>query len=201
MTDSKDRVNAYFRQLRASRARFWFVGVLFFVLMALTHGGAELKAWLEPAHRAGLTRVVHYRVIFTIWATIILLTPALCFHIFSRSNAPNSYWRAFWTFAIWRSCAPVLGGVRHLPWRHLCRFPQPGRRGDRSRENRRSTRPRFLPGRVVGVGRYFVVAGLGQHKWVRVQRGAVHLLAFVMFFGAAVLAAKPASWPLSSASS
>src|SRR5206468_5782261 len=31
-------------------------------------------------------------------------------------------------------------------------------------------------------------------KWVRVQRGAVHLLAFVMFVGSTVLAPK-ASWP------
>src|SRR5206468_2066073 len=84
-----------------ARARFWFVFALFLVLMALAHGGAELKAWLD-ARAPGTTghTVVYYRAIFTIWATIVLLTPALCFYIFSRAGAPNSYWRAFWTSSV-----------------------------------------------------------------------------------------------------
>src|SRR5438128_694533 len=74
-----------------SRAKFWFVFALFLLLMVLAHGGAELKVRLgTPVHT-----VLYYRVIFTIWACILLLTPALCFHVFSRADAPNSYWRAF----------------------------------------------------------------------------------------------------------
>src|SRR4051812_47122737 len=85
-----------------ARARFWFVFAVFLVLMALAHGGAESKAALDGrAAAAGVAGPVHTvlydRVVLTIWAAILLLTPALCFHVFSRSDAPNSYWRAFWT--------------------------------------------------------------------------------------------------------
>src|SRR6266542_3012240 len=94
-----------------ARARVWFVFALFVVLMALAHGGAELKAMLDARAPAGVRghTVVYYRVIFTIWATIILLTPALCFHVFSRADAANTYWRAFWTFAF-------LAFLTHLYW-------------------------------------------------------------------------------------
>src|SRR5215469_10060531 len=87
------------------RARILFVGALFLGLMILAYGGAYLKAWLDlrgPAEEA-------YTVIFTIWVTVTLLIPALCFHIFSRSNAPNTYWRAFWTFA-------YLAFLAHVYW-------------------------------------------------------------------------------------
>src|SRR6266700_578371 len=84
-----------------SRAKFWFVFALFVVLMALAHGGAELRGWLDARSAPAVPdhTVLYYRVIFTIWAAILLLTPALCFHVFSRADAPNTYWRAFWTFA------------------------------------------------------------------------------------------------------
>ena len=106
-----------------SRARFWFVFALFLVLMALAHGAAELQARLKAG--AGLS-VDHYRVIFTIWATTLLLTAALCFHVFSRSDAPNSYWRAFWTFgylallthlywAVFGTCHGNFGTIFHRP--------------------------------------------------------------------------------------
>src|SRR5262249_49699939 len=83
------------------RARFWFVFALFLFLMLVVHGGAELRGWLDAHAEAGVPAhpVLHYRVIFTIWAAIVLLTPALCFHVFSVSAAPNSFWRALWTFA------------------------------------------------------------------------------------------------------
>src|ERR1700729_3800837 len=73
------------------RARYIFVAILFLVLMVLVHGGAELKAWLDPPGppaegtvaelqtwlASGLPAVAHtaayYRVIFSILATIILL--------------------------------------------------------------------------------------------------------------------------------
>src|SRR5262245_12595464 len=83
------------------RATFWFVFALFLFLMVVSHGGAELRGWLEAHAAAGapIHPVLHYRVIFSIWTAILLLTPALCFHVFSVSDAPNCFWRAFWTFA------------------------------------------------------------------------------------------------------
>ena len=88
----------------SSASIFWFAGAVFVALMALAHGGAILAQHQQPDADA-----FYYRVIFTIWACIFLLTPALCFHIFSRSDGTNSYWRAFWTFAF-------LALLVHLYW-------------------------------------------------------------------------------------
>src|SRR5271156_3509645 len=83
-----------------ARARLLFVGALFLVLMALVYGGAYLKVWLDANNGVANPPTFAYDiVIFAIWATVVLLTPALCFHIFSRSTGANTYWRAFWTFA------------------------------------------------------------------------------------------------------
>jgi hypothetical protein len=94
------------------RAIFWFVFVLFLVLMAVAHVAAELQA-LSDANSTLPVRVVHstvyYRVVFAIWVTILFLIPALCFHVFSRSDAPNSYWRILWTFSF-------LAFATHLYW-------------------------------------------------------------------------------------
>ena len=67
-----------------SRARFWFVFALFILLMGLAYSGAELQARLDAHAAPGLPvhTLLYYRVIFTIWVSIILLTPALCFHVF-----------------------------------------------------------------------------------------------------------------------
>ena len=87
------------------------------VLMALAHGGAELRGWLDARSAPAVPdhTVLYYRVIFTIWAAILLLTPALCFHVFSRADAPNTYWRAFWTFAY----LAFLIWLRQRYWRSL----------------------------------------------------------------------------------
>ena len=82
------------------RARYLFVGVLYVVLMLVVYGAAALQGWLDhTTPSAEPHSVENYRTIFSIWATIVLVTPALCFHVFSRSDAANTYWRAFWTFA------------------------------------------------------------------------------------------------------
>ncbi len=170
-----------------SRARFWFVFALFLVLMALAHGAAELQARLKAG--AGLS-VDHYRVIFTIWATTLLLTLALCFHVFSRSDTPNSYWRAFWTFgylallthlywAVFGTCHHDFGTIFHRPGAPAypeCLVEHPG--------------PDFFLAAWWGLDVVLAWLVADNIKWVRVQRGAVHLLAFTMFFGATVLAVK-----------
>jgi hypothetical protein len=183
-----------------ARARFWFVFVLFLVLMGLAHGGAELRAWQDAAYTgkgAGarpVHTVVYYRVLFTIWVTIALLTPALCFHIFSRSDARNSYWQAFWTFS-------YLAYLAHFCWAVFGMFDGNLDAIFHSQEGVATDPEKVVdhPGPD-----FFLTAWWGldvllswlissDRKWVRVQRGAVHLLTFVMFFGAAVLAPK-AGW-------
>ena len=175
-----------------ARARFWFVLVLFLVLMALAHGGAELKALLDARAPAGVRghTVVYYRVIFTIWATIVLLTPALCFHVFSRADAPNTYWRAFWTFAYLAFLTHLywtLVGTFHLNWTEIF-HSQEGVATDLERVVDHPAPDLFL---AAWWGFDVVLAWTASdRKWVRVQRGAVHLLAFTMFFAAFVLAEK-----------
>lgn len=174
-----------------SHARYWFVFALFIVLIATAHAAAELQAWLDSRGPGHGHTVVYYRVIFTIWATIALFTPALCFHIFSRSDAPNSYWRAFWTFA-------YLALLAHLYWTVFGTF-----HGDFNAIFHSQEGVATDPEKVVDhPGPDFVLAAWwgfdvllawlvsDNLKWVRVQRGAVHLLAFAMFFGAFVLAPK-----------
>ncbi len=174
-----------------SRARFWFVCALFVVLMVLAHAAAELQAWLDARAPGPGHSVVHYRVVFTIWATVVLLTPALCFHVFSRSDAPNSYWRAFWTFS-------YLALLAHLYWAVFGTF-----HGDMHAIFHSQEGVATDPEKVVDHPGpdFFLAAWWGLDvvlswlvsdnlKWVRVQRGAVHVLAFVMFFGATVLAPK-----------
>jgi hypothetical protein len=54
-------------------------------------------ALLVPETTPNLDR---YRTIFTIWATIVLLIPALCLYVFSdASSAVYNYWHLFWTFS------------------------------------------------------------------------------------------------------
>jgi hypothetical protein len=175
-----------------ARARLLFVGVLFVVLIAIAHGGAELKAWLDargPA--ASVHSVDFYRVIFTIWVAVVLVTPALCFHIFSRSDAPNSYWRAFWTFAylsflvhiywaVFGTCGGDWDVVFHSqvpsPAFPECIVDHPN--------------PDFFFAAWWGLDVLLAWVASGNNKLIRVQRGAVHVLAFIMFFGATVLAPK-----------
>jgi hypothetical protein len=175
------------------RARFWFVFVLFLVLMALAHAAAELQA-LRDASSTLPGHIVHsalyYRVIFTIWLTVLFLIPALCFHVFSRSDAPNSYWRTWWTFA-------YLAFGAHLYWSVFGMFHGDLAAVFHSREGEAANPEQVVdqPGPDFFLAAWWTIDVLlawlaPDRKWVRVQRGGVHLLVFVMFFGATVLAAK-----------
>ena len=175
-----------------ARARFWFVFWLFLVLMVLACSAAELRGWLDARQAAGLPvhSVPYYGAVFTIWAAILLLTPALCFHVFSIADAPNSFWRAFWTFAYLAFLAHLcwtIVGMFHLNWVEIFHSQQ-GIATDPEKVVDHPGPDLFL---AVLWGFDVLLAWLvADHKWVRVQRGAVHLLAFVMFFGAFTLATK-----------
>jgi hypothetical protein len=173
-----------------TRARYWFVFALTVVVIGLAYGGAHLQAWLDARGPEPHHTLVYYRVIFTIWATIVLLTPALCFHVFSRSNAPNSYWRAFWTGSYVAFLAHVYwtvfgtyGGDLHT----ILQSHGPGTDPEKLVEH---PIPDFILTAWWGFDVLLAWLVSDNIKWVRVQRGAVHLLASSMFFGAFVLADK-----------
>src|SRR5262249_11013846 len=134
--------------------------------------------------------LLYYRVIFTIWATIFLLTPALCFHVFSRADARNSYWRAFLTFGYLAFLTHIyLTGFAsfHLNWTGIF-HSHAGVAVNPESVVEHPGPDLFL---AAWWGLDVLLAGLvSDYKWVRVQRGAVHLLAFTMFFAAFTLAAK-----------
>jgi|HubBroStandDraft_5_1064220.scaffolds.fasta_scaffold00205_5 hypothetical protein len=174
------------------RARFWFVFWLFLFLMALAHGAAELKGYLDAHQPPGLLvhTVLYYRVVFTIWATIFLLTPALCFHVFSTADDPNTFWRPFWTFAYLAFMAHVYWTVvvmYHLNW-WVVFHSQQGVATDPEKVVDHPGPDLFL---AAWWGIDVLLAWLlRDYKWVRVQRGAVHLAAFAMFFAGFTLASK-----------
>jgi hypothetical protein len=170
---------------------FWFAAALFLVAMAIAHGAALLQDYTTPESKLPNSDRFYYFDIFTIWACIFLLTPALCFHIFSHSDASNSYWRAFWTFAF-------LALLVHLYWAitgscggNFDAIYNP----DDARKQYQGCRvdhpaPDFFLTLWWALDVVLAYLISDNVKWVRVQRGAVHLLAFVMFFGAFVLAEK-----------
>ncbi len=168
---------------RLVRARFAFVFVAFLVLIGLAHGGAELKVWLASGHPG--PSVVYYRALLAYCVATILLTLALGFYLFSRRGAPNSYWRAFWTFG-------YLAYLCHIGWRAFGTI-----HGDLSGAQEETV---DLGKAVSRLGPDFILTlwwGLdvvlawvicSDRKWVQLQRGALHLFAFAIFFGATVLA-------------
>jgi hypothetical protein len=152
--------------------------------MALAHGGAELQAGLD--NHTGL----YYHVIFTIWASLILLTPALCFRFFSHTDTSHTYWRAFWTFS-------YLAFLTHLYWTIFATFHLNWYEIFHSKEGMAVDPQRIVqhPGPDLFLAAWWgldvLLAWLvPNRKWIQVQRTAVHLLAFIMFFAAFTLATK-----------
>src|SRR5262249_59507671 len=104
--------------------------------------------------------------------------------------AGNSYWRPFWTFAylallahlywaIFGTCAGNFHVIYHQPpplELKECVVEHPA--------------PDFFLAAWWGLDVLLSWIVTDNIKWVRVQRGAVHVLAFSMFFGAFVLAEK-----------
>src|SRR5262245_5913317 len=157
------------------RARLLFILVLFLVLIALAHGGAELAGYVK----GGSTAVVdHYRAIFTLWVVTALATPALCAYIFLRRGGRNGYWIGFWT-------GGYLAYLLHLYWK-VAAGAEPTSRG-------------LFFDSVGTLGWWASVLAVwwtvdiilawtisSDRKWVQVQRGALHLFAFVVLFAMSV---------------
>ncbi len=82
-------------------------GLLVLLAHIVAHDAATYNVW--GTGWPFIHSVTYYRVIFTIWATVILLTPALCFFILLKPGAVETYSRSFWTFA-------YIALLFHLCW-------------------------------------------------------------------------------------
>ncbi len=176
-----------------AKARFWFVFALFLVLMLLAHLGAELRAVMDARAPGDVERhtVLYYRVIHSIWVTILLLTPALCFQVFSRPGAPNSYWRAFWTWSYAAFLVHLfwtIAATYHWNWYEIF-HSHIGEATDPERVVQHPG-PDLILAAWWGLDVLLAWTASDKPKWIRVQRGAVHFVAFVMFFAAFTLASK-----------
>lgn len=126
---------------------------------------------------------------FTIWATIALVTPALCLFPFIRHSAlAGRYWLAFWTVSL-------LAFAVHFYWAVVLVF---GNDWSRILDTPRVSAPRLDT--VFAVWWVVDVLLAWFHRsdalWVRAQRLLVHLLAFILFF---MGAAREGELPLSRA--
>jgi hypothetical protein len=170
--------------LESFRARSWIVLFDFAVLMGLAYLYANTTMVpKEEAHS-----VTFYNVITTIWVTTVLLTPALCFHFLS---VMDSYWRAFWTFA-------YLAFLAHLYWTVGATFHFDFWAIFHSQEDVATNPERIVdhPGPDFlltiwwGIDVLLAWVTTNPTRLIFIQRRAVHILAFVMFFGATVIASK-----------
>lgn len=177
-------------------------------LAAALLGAAFLAAWLtrdlplfsllppgggvadiQPGQRQDL-----HRTFFTIWASLLLAMPALALVWFkTESDLAARGWLLFWS-AAW------LVFMVHFYWAVSVIF---GNDWDRIRHTARVSAPILDTVFAVWWTLDVCLAWLLSTNplWVRVQRGGVHILAFVLFFmGAAregeLLASRSLGWAL-----
>jgi hypothetical protein len=166
-----------------ARSRYCRVAILAVLLIVLAHLGAwdaSNYAWhlkLAPLHS-----LTYYFVIFTIWATAILLTPALCFFILLKPGAIETYWRAFWT-------SSFFAFLTHLYWTVVATFHWNfheifhSQIGVATNPERIVQHP--LPDTILALwwGMDVLLAWRVRRDvaGIRLQRGLLHLVAFLMF--------------------
>src|SRR5262245_18131368 len=179
-----------------ARNRILFVFALFLALISVSHVVAEVKGYLdERAKEANPGRLTHtvtfYRAIFAIWVSTVLLIPAQVAFIFSRSRGGNSYWLAFWTCSYLAFLVHLywtIGGIFHWNFYDVFHSPE-GVAEDPEKVVNNPGPDLFLTAWwTLDVVLAWTISS--DRKWVQLQRGAVHMLAMTMFFGATVLASK-----------
>ncbi len=163
--------------------RFVRVALLSGFLILLAHVVAGQTAWYVGRSGApGVHTVTYYRVIFTIWATAILLTPALCFYILFKPGAIESYWRSFWTFA-------YVAFLLHFYWTVIGTFHLNFYEIFHSHSGFVANQEHIVdhPGPDLfltlwwGLDVALLWLVRREIRWIRLQRGLLHLVAFGMF--------------------
>lgn len=125
---------------------------------------------VQPGQRFDL-----HATFFTVWATIALVTPALCLFPFTRrSEVAGRYWLAFWTVSL-------LAFAIHFYWAVVLIF---GNDWSRILNTPRVSAPRLDTVFFVWWVADVLLAWFHRSNafWLRAQRVGVHLLAFILFF-------------------
>lgn len=148
---------------------------------------------LAPDVQKGQRLDLH-RTFFTIWAALVLVTPALALVFFrNTSGRAARYWLAFWT-------AALVAFLVHLFWAVSVIF---GNDWQRILQTPRVSAPVldtvFAVWWCIDVG--IAWFSRSEASWVKFQRVLVHMLAFVLFFmGAAhegeLLASRVLGWTM-----
>lgn len=150
------------RESAISLTQFTNAYVPFAVLIAL--------ALMLPETTQNLNR---YRTIYTIWATILLLIPALSLYVFSDASAiVYNYWHLFWTFS-------YLAFLFHFYWAVFVFYG--GVRNTFVEQGSLIAGTNFLLtvwwGADVGLS-WLIPPG---PMWLRLERAAAHLFVFSIF--------------------
>jgi hypothetical protein len=175
-----------------SRSSFLPLVLLSLGLIALAHVGAEVTRWPGIAGPEGGHTVTFYRVIFTIWVTTLLVTPALCSFVLLRPGDTGACWRWLWTMAYvaflfhvyWTVWGTFHGNIAEIFNSHS---KMPGVNRERVVDHPGMD---FLLTFWWGLDVALAWLVTRRVRWIRLQRSAVHFFTFIMFFGALVLAAK-----------
>lgn len=117
-----------------------------------------------------------HRTFFTAWATLILVTPALCAFLFRRtSESAARYWQAFWTVSF-------VAFVVHFFWAVSVLFDNDW--GRILGAHKRVSAPILDTVVAAWWGLDVLLAWLvrDERAWVRIQRVLVHAAVFVLFF-------------------
>jgi hypothetical protein len=127
-------------------------------------------ALIAPEATQNLER---YRTIFTIWATIILLTPALCCFVFSDiTRAAYNYWHLLWTFSF-------LAYMLHFYWAVFIVFQ--GIRGTFVGQGNLIAGTNFLLTAWWGIDVVLSWLLTSYDRWLRVERLGAHVFVFTVF--------------------
>jgi Animal haem peroxidase len=155
--------------------------ILFAHVVAWRQAGNWTGAWSPPADL-----VVYWFAILTIWATVALLTPALCFLILFKPGAIETYWRSFWTFA-------YIALLFHLYWAiaGVCKSNfeaifNHGHFRDGTIQRCLVEHPKLDFGLAFVWGFDLILVWLVRQErpWIRRFTGLVHIVTFGMFLGA-----------------
>jgi hypothetical protein len=150
------------RQSAISLTQFTNVYVPFAVLIVL--------ALLMPETTTNFDR---YRTIYTIWAAILLLIPALCFYIFSdASRALYNYWHLFWTFS-------YVAFLFHFYWAVFIIFK--GIHGTFVGQGSLIAGMNFLLTAWWGADVVLSWLVSSSPTWLRLERAGAHLFVFAVF--------------------